>query len=87
MQHQELVECVEQLLSETWQDLHEERSKSYPEFSKITTLRNEFREDVKLLSDLKFGTPIVAQIKKRIQEYEEQLEDAKIESPKLGSNF
>ncbi len=41
----------------------------------ILRLKQEAREDIKLINELSFGTPIVSQIKKKIQDLKVMRED------------
>ncbi len=70
--HKRIIDTVETLQQDTLKDYLIEQSKPYENKNKneISKLRYEIRENVKLLQELSLGTPIIAQIKTKIENFE-----------------
>lgn len=87
VQHQERVENAKHIHELTLRMLDQEQQKPNYERNNdiILRLKQHARENIKLISDLSLGTPIVSQIKKKIQELEGQL-DAPSSSQSFSNN-
>jgi hypothetical protein len=70
--HKEIMDVIDTLQKDTLRDYLTENSKPYEEknHSRIQMYRNLLRENSKLLSDLSAGSPIISQVKARIDEAE-----------------
>jgi len=68
VKHKQIIEVAEKMQQDTLKDYLIEQSKSYELKNKneISKLRYEIRESAKLLQELYLGTPIIAQIKAKI---------------------
>jgi len=66
------MDVIDTLQKDTLRDYLTENSKPYEEknYSRIQMYRNLLRENSKLLSDLSAGSPIISQVKARIDEAE-----------------
>lgn len=78
VKHKQIIEVIEGLQQDTLQDYLIEKSKPYEIRNKneVSKLRFEVRESAKLLQELYLGTPIIAQIKAKI-EHVEMLQSSK----------
>jgi hypothetical protein len=78
VKHKQIIEIVEKMQQDTLKDYLIENSKSYEIRNKneLSKLRYEIRESAKLLQELYLGTPIIAQIKAKI-EHVEMLQSSK----------
>ena len=72
VKHKQIIEVVETLQQDSLRDYLTEQSKPYEIRNKneISRLRYEIRESAKLLQELSLGTPIIAQIKAKIDHVE-----------------
>ena len=72
VKHKQIIEVIEGLQQDTLKDYLIENSKSYEIKNKneISKLRYEIRDSAKLLQELYLGTPIIAQIKAKIEHVE-----------------
>ena len=70
--HKRIIDTVEKMQQDTLKDYLIEQSKSYENKNKneISKLRYEIRENCKLMQELSLGTPIIAQIKAKIENVE-----------------
>lgn len=70
--HKNIISTIETLQQNTMQEYLIEQSKPYEIRNKneVSKLRYEIRDNAKLLQELYLGTPIVAQIRAKIQEAE-----------------
>jgi hypothetical protein len=68
VKHKQIIEVVEKMQQDTLRDYLIEQSKPYEIRNKneVSRLRYEIRESAKLLQELSLGTPIIAQIKAKI---------------------
>jgi len=78
VKHKQIIEVIEGLQQDTLQEYLIEKSKPYEIRNKneLSKLRYEVRESAKLLQELYLGTPIIAQIKAKI-EHVEMLQSSK----------
>jgi hypothetical protein len=74
VEHAQLLEKAKDLQRIIDLMLSEELKKEFQDFRKIDRLFWHMREFMKLINDLKFGTPIIAQIKKSIEDYRAELD-------------
>ena len=72
VKHQEIIKTIEMIQKDTIRDYLMENSKSLETRNKneISKLRYEIRENSKLMQELSLGTPIIAQIKAKIENAE-----------------
>ena len=79
VKHKQIIEVVEGLQQDTLKDYLIEKSKPLEIKNKneISKLRYEIRESAKLLQELYLGTPIIAQIKAKIDRNVEVLQSSK----------
>lgn len=70
VKHKQIIEVVEKIQQDSLKDYLIEQSKPYEIRNKneIKQLRYEIRENAKLLQELSLGTPIIAQIKAKIDQ-------------------
>ena len=69
VKHKQIIEVIEGLQQDTLKEYFIEKSKSYEVRNKneLSKLRYEIRESAKLLQELYLGTPIIAQLKAKIE--------------------
>jgi hypothetical protein len=74
VKHQQIIEIIEMIQKDAIRDYLVERDKPEEIRNKneIRQLRFEIRENAKLLQDLSLGTPIIAQIKAKIDQLQQQ---------------
>ena len=80
VKHKQIIDVVEMVQKDTIRDyLIEQQSKPFELRNKneISKLRYEIRENAKLLQELSLGTPIVAQIKAKLNNNVEVLQSSK----------
>ena len=72
VKHKQVIEVIEGLQQNTLKDYLIEKSKPFEIRNKneVSKLRYEIRESAKMLQELYFGTPIIAQIKAKIENVE-----------------
>ena len=77
VQHQELVQAAKYLHESTLKMLEQEeqKPKEIRNENIILRLKQDAREDIKLINDLSFGIPIVSQTRRKIQDLDVLLED------------
>jgi hypothetical protein len=70
--HKRIIDTVEKMQQDTLKDYLIEQSKPYEIKNKneVSKLRYEIRENCKLMQELSLGTPIIAQIKAKIENVE-----------------
>lgn len=70
VKHKQIIEVVEKIQQDSLKDYLIEQSKHYEIRNKneIKQLRYEIRENAKILQELSLGTPIIAQIKAKIDQ-------------------
>lgn len=66
--HREQIETIQKIQDDSLRQLSIETGKETRDEVKIRCLKHDIREDVHLLSELGLGTPIIAAIKKRIDD-------------------
>lgn len=68
VKHKQIIDVIEMVQQDTLRDYLIEQSKPYEIRNKneVARLRYEIRENAKLLQELSLGTPIIAQIKAKI---------------------
>ncbi len=68
VKHKQIIDVIEMVQQDTLRDYLIEQSKPYEIRNKneVARLRYEIRENSKLLQELSLGTPIIAQIKAKI---------------------
>jgi hypothetical protein len=69
VKHKQIIDVVEMVQQDTLKDYLIEQSKLFEIRNKneISKLRYEIRENAKLLQELSLGTPVIAQIKAKIE--------------------
>jgi hypothetical protein len=69
VKHKQIIEVVEKMQQDTLKDYLIENSKPFEIRNKneLSKLRYEIRESAKLLQELYLGTPIIAQLKAKIE--------------------
>jgi hypothetical protein len=72
VKHKEIIDVVEMVQHDTLKDYLIEKSKPFEIRNKneISKLRYEIRDNAKLLQELSLGTPVIAQIKAKINNVE-----------------
>jgi len=72
VKHTQIIEVIEQMQQDTLKDYLIENSRPFELRNKneISKLRYEIRESAKLLQELYLGTPIIAQLKAKIDHVE-----------------
>jgi hypothetical protein len=77
--YKEIFDVIDIVQKDTLRDYLAENSKPYEEknHARIQTYRNSLRENSKLLSELSAGSPIIAQIKARIDTAENRTDEVK----------
>jgi hypothetical protein len=79
VKHKQVIEVIEGLQQDTLKDYLIEKSKPLEIRNKneVSKLRYEIRESAKLLQELYLGTPIIAQIKAKLDRNVEVLQSSK----------
>ena len=79
IKHKQIIEVIETVQKDTLQDYLIEQSRNHDDKDKheIRQLRYEIRENAKLLQELSLGTPIIAQIKAKLDQNVEVLQSSK----------
>lgn len=79
LKHKQILEDIEQILTDNWRDYQIENSKPYEEKNKDLCFkyREEIRKNNILLQELSLGSPIIAQIRSQIERYETKLAETK----------
>ena len=79
VKHKQIIEVVEKMQQDTLKDYFVENNKSFEIRNKneVSKLRYEIRENCKLMQELSLGTPIIAQIKAKIDRNVEVLQSSK----------
>ena len=79
IKHKQIIEVIETIQKDTLQDYLIEQSRNHDGKDKheIRQLRYEIRENAKLLQELSLGTPIIAQIKAKLDQNVEVLQSSK----------
>jgi hypothetical protein len=69
VKHKEIIDVIEMVQHDTLKDYLNEQSKPFELRNKyeVSKLRYEIRENAKLLQELSLGTPVIAQIKAKIE--------------------
>jgi hypothetical protein len=72
VKHKEIIDVIEMVQQDTLKDYLNEQSKPFEIRNKneVSKLRYEIRENAKLLQELSLGTPVIAQIKAKINNVE-----------------
>lgn len=72
IKHKQIIEVIETIQKDTLQDYLIEQNRNHNDKDKheIRQLRYEIRENAKLLQELSLGTPIIAQIKAKLENVE-----------------
>jgi hypothetical protein len=80
--YKEIFDVIDIIQKDTLRDYLAENSKPYEEknHARIQTYRNSLRENSKLLSDLSAASPIIAQIKARIDRAENRIDEVEATS-------
>jgi hypothetical protein len=70
IKHMQIIETVEMIQKDTIRDylIEKDKSEEIRNKNEIRQLRYEIRENCKLLQELSLGTPIIAQIKAKIDQ-------------------
>jgi hypothetical protein len=70
VKHKQIIDVIEMVQKDTIRDYLIEQNKPYKNAEEIRRLRFDIRENAKLLQELSLGTPIIAQIKARVDHVE-----------------
>ncbi len=68
MHHKEQIETIQKIQDDSLKQLSIETGKETRDEVKIRCLKHDIRQDARLLSELGLGTPIIAAIKKRLDD-------------------
>ena len=68
--HKEQIEVIQKIQADPLKQFYTETQKDVRDEFKISRLKNDVRENAKLLSELGLGTPIISAIKAKIQDAE-----------------
>jgi hypothetical protein len=68
--HKEQIEVIQKVQADSLRQLFTETSKENRNENLILRVKNDIRENAKLLSELGLGTPIISAIKSKIQDAE-----------------
>ena len=68
--HKKQIENIEMILEDSLKQFFYEKDKKTRDERKIQQLKNDIRENVKLLSELNLGTPIISAIKAKVEDNE-----------------
>jgi hypothetical protein len=78
--HKEQMEVIRKLLGDSLNDYDKERSKENPNREFLLILAKDIRANVRMLSELGVGTPIIAAIKEKLDWVREQQKKLGIDS-------
>ena len=70
--HKKQIENIEKILEDSIKQFFYEKDKKNRDERKIQQLKNDIRENVKLLSELNLGTPILSAIKAKLESQKEK---------------
>ena len=73
VQHQQLFFCARHLLESSMKRLLEEENKGMPEDNLMLHLRQDVRDNMKVVGELTAGPAIISQIDSRIQELQDKV--------------
>jgi hypothetical protein len=68
--HKEQIEHIQRVQNDSLRQFYEETTKENRNENMILRLKNDIRENAKLLSELGLGTPIISAIKAKLQDAE-----------------
>jgi hypothetical protein len=68
--HKEQIEVIQKVQADSLKQFYVETQKESRDEFKISRLKNDIRENAKLLSELGLGTPIISAIKAKLQDVE-----------------
>jgi hypothetical protein len=66
--HKEQIEVIQKIQADSLKQFYVETQKETRDEFKISRLKNDIRENAKLLSELGLGTPIISAIKAKLQD-------------------
>ena len=66
--HKKQIENIEAILEDSLKQFFYEKDKKNRDERKIQQLKNDIRENTKLLSELNLGTPIISSIKAKLEQ-------------------
>ena len=69
--HKKIIDVIEMVQQDTLRDYFIEQNKTVKNKYELRQLRFEIRENAKLLQELSLGTPIIAQIKAKIDQQQQ----------------
>ena len=70
--HKQHIESIQAILDDSLRQFYHEKDKPLRNEDRIFRLKSNIIEDIKLLSELNLGTPIISAIKARIQEIKKE---------------
>ena len=70
--HKEQIEVIQKIQADSLKQFFIETQKEVRDEFKISRLKNDIRENTKLLSELGLGTPIISAIKAKLQDKDAQ---------------
>jgi hypothetical protein len=68
--HKKHIEYIRSILDDSLRQFFIEKNKKNRDEKKLQNLKNDIRENTKLLSELNLGTPVISAIKSRIENNE-----------------
>jgi hypothetical protein len=68
--HKMHIEYIQSILNDSLKQFFTEKNKKNRDEKKLLILKNDIRENTKLLSELNLGTPVISAIKARIEKNE-----------------
>ena len=82
IKHQQIIEVIEMVQKDTIRDYLIEQNQTGEDRSQfnVRSLRTDIRENAKLLQELTLGTPIIAQIKAKLDQRERQEREKEIQN-------
>ena len=76
--HKEQIEVIQKIQADSLKQFYVETQKKARDEFKISRLKSDIRENVKLLSELGLGTPIISAIKAKMQDKDAHVETIQV---------
>jgi hypothetical protein len=73
VQHHQLLNTARRLLEGSMRELLSEEQKAHHNFNLILKLKEDIRQNIRILNEFVLGTPIIARIKERIERLEQKI--------------
>jgi hypothetical protein len=84
VQHHQLFSCARHLLESSMNRLFEEENKEMPDDNLMLHLRQDVRDNMKVVSELSAGPAIISQLDSRIQELQEKVAQKELMQPEYN---